>query len=451
MAFGAEAFGKSVARLLSRRPYLFLPLVPFFLVACDGGPEVSLTEVEWDILLDDPEWDPGVHSIATIVEARPLTEDAVQDLFGSLVWEAENTVIDLCYVKVREVGDGYVHIGDVYQTIEGCGDDPTEMQDAFDAFGSPDHACVGVVTTSGGEHEYCAPLTEISEADLSIISGTTVIGSVAGEEVEAYVAEWFDLRSDLELQFQSYLEEASGEQPQSPTVEFWREVWLGVIDLILANTDNLESVETPASVASEHQAYVLATRRLFTSMREAMAGFTTLAEFEGYYLEDTFSSPKLTANHQDALYQMAVACQSLEQRLAEQGNSTDLGCPPIEVIVEVGDVWKATPNVVPVGGLGLTISNKGNQPIRPMVIEILEGDPLDLPVFDGVVDISQSGVVDSASVYAAFRLITQLEELQPDQGVRIRIASDFTLVVLDHRPGEFEAGAVVIIKRSEAP
>lgn len=129
----------------------------------DDG-EVSFTEVEWNIFLNDPRWGPGVHSINTIVDVRPLTEDAVQDLFGYLVWESENTVVDLCSVEVREAGNGYVHIGDGYQTIEGCGDDPTAMQDAFDAFGPLDYACVGVVTTSGGEHEYCAPLPEVSEA-----------------------------------------------------------------------------------------------------------------------------------------------------------------------------------------------------------------------------------------------------------------------------------------------
>lgn len=134
-------------------------------LSVDDG-EVSLTEVEWNILLNDPGWEPGVHSINTIVEFRPLSEDAVQDLFGYLVWEAENTVVDLCSVEVRDAGNGYVHIGDGYQTIEGCGDDPTAMQDAFDAFGPPDHACVGLVTTSGDEHKYCSPLPEISEADL---------------------------------------------------------------------------------------------------------------------------------------------------------------------------------------------------------------------------------------------------------------------------------------------
>lgn len=116
---------------------------------------------------------------------------------------------------------------------------------------------------------------------------------------------------------------------------------MGTIDLYLAYLDNLESVEPPPGMASEHQAYVLATRDLVTTIREAMAGFTTLSEFEGYYFEDFFSSPKITGNHQDALYKMGAACQSLQKRLTEGGHNVfdespgaDLACPPASLIEE---------------------------------------------------------------------------------------------------------------------
>jgi len=119
----------------------------------------TLSAVDWTISLTDPDYDPGVHSIFTIAEARPLTEDTIEDLYGYLVWDGE-TVVDLCNVGVREVGNGYVHIGDGYQTTEGCGDNPNAMQEAFDLLGMPDIACVGV-TAYGSSHEYCAPLNEV--------------------------------------------------------------------------------------------------------------------------------------------------------------------------------------------------------------------------------------------------------------------------------------------------
>jgi len=177
-----------------------------------------------------------------------------------------------------------------------------------------------------------------------------------GEDVEVYLEEWFGLRSDLDLRFQSYFEELPAEAPQ--TVEFVRDFWLGLLDLMLAHADDLESIEPPPGVASEHQAYVGAWRHLFTTLGEAMAGFTDLTDFEGYHFEDLFSAPKLTADHGDALYEVAAACQALEQRLAEAGPSTDLGCPPVAaVVVEIGDEWTATPGLIPVGVLDLSIHN----------------------------------------------------------------------------------------------
>ena len=118
--------------------------------------EVSLTEVEWTILLNDPG---GVHSIFTIAAVRPLTEAAIEDLYGFLVWDGE-TVVDLCNVEVRGGGSGYVHIGDGYQTTEGCGTNPNAMQEAFDLLGLPDIACVGVVTNDRS-YRYCASLHEV--------------------------------------------------------------------------------------------------------------------------------------------------------------------------------------------------------------------------------------------------------------------------------------------------
>lgn len=121
-----------------------------------GAPDISATPVDWFIHFDT--FGPGVHSIFTIAEFRPLTEEAIQNVYGSLVWD--DTVVDLCGVEVRDVGDDYVHVGDGYETTEGCEPDPTAMQDAFDAFGrAPDVACVGV-TAFGSDFEYCAPLDE---------------------------------------------------------------------------------------------------------------------------------------------------------------------------------------------------------------------------------------------------------------------------------------------------
>jgi hypothetical protein len=119
-----------------------------------GPPVEQLTPVAWGIDIDDA--DSGVHLVDMIVEARPLTPDQVDRVSGRLVWG--ETVVDLCRIEIREVGGGFVHIGDIFGTDEGCGANPTAMQDAFDEFGLPETACVAV-RAAGVDHEYCAPLS----------------------------------------------------------------------------------------------------------------------------------------------------------------------------------------------------------------------------------------------------------------------------------------------------
>jgi len=120
----------------------------------DAAPAAQqLTPVDWRISIDDAR--PGVHMVGTIVDVRPLTPDQVEDTSGRLIWD--ETVVDLCRIDIREVGPGFVRIGDIFGTDEGCGSNPTAMQDAVDEFGLPETACVAF-RVAGVDHEYCAPL-----------------------------------------------------------------------------------------------------------------------------------------------------------------------------------------------------------------------------------------------------------------------------------------------------
>lgn len=120
---------------------------------CAPLPPIELTPVEWDIALDRPA--EGVHTIHMILQARPLTADQVEDLSARLVWEDVQVV--LCGFD-WDVGDGFLLVGDIFQTDERCPLGDVEMQDAIDERGLPETACVAV-TVSGVVHEYCAPLT----------------------------------------------------------------------------------------------------------------------------------------------------------------------------------------------------------------------------------------------------------------------------------------------------
>ena len=112
-----------------------------------------VTPVQWGITPNDQ--GPGIHTVLMIVDVRPLTVELVVDVSGRLIWD--QTVVDLCGIDIRREGDGFLHIGDIFQTSEGCGNNPTAMQDAFDQFGLPETACL-TVRFGGVDHEYCAPL-----------------------------------------------------------------------------------------------------------------------------------------------------------------------------------------------------------------------------------------------------------------------------------------------------
>jgi hypothetical protein len=143
------------------------PRVPFNEVNRD----IAFTPVEWTIDLDTH--GPGIHTIFMIADVSPLGIDNLQDLGGDLIWdEAE---VALCadpndppqqwgkFVSVREIGDGYLRIGDGFQTdFQGTGCDiNSEMDSVFRQFDLPETACLWVMT-GGLRHEYCAPLTVLS-------------------------------------------------------------------------------------------------------------------------------------------------------------------------------------------------------------------------------------------------------------------------------------------------
>jgi len=116
----------------------------------DRGPVV---DEEWSISADRA--GDGIHDVHMIKTFSPLEESDLQDFGGRLVWP--ETEIELCGVGIRSVGDGFLQIGDIFNTTQGC-DGETRMHQAFDQFGAPQTACV-FVRSRGVDDEYCAPLT----------------------------------------------------------------------------------------------------------------------------------------------------------------------------------------------------------------------------------------------------------------------------------------------------
>lgn len=121
-----------------------------------------LIDEEWTITLDAE--GAGVHTVVMITTFRPLEEADIEDLGGRLVWD--EVEVELCRIGIRSVGNGFVQVGDIFQTTEDC-DGDLGMPQAFDEFGPPESACV-FVRAGGVDDEYCAPLTvAISEIDFA--------------------------------------------------------------------------------------------------------------------------------------------------------------------------------------------------------------------------------------------------------------------------------------------
>jgi hypothetical protein len=137
---------------LATKGCLAIGLSRFELEYCAPLTSITLTPMEWEIVLDDR--GEGIHTIHMIVDSRPLTAGEIQDVSARLVWE--DVEVDLCGFH-WDVGDGSLVVGDVFQTTEGCYDGDTAMQDAFDSHGPPETACVAV-RVGGVEHQFCSPL-----------------------------------------------------------------------------------------------------------------------------------------------------------------------------------------------------------------------------------------------------------------------------------------------------
>ena len=104
---------------------------------------------KWSISADGDA--PGSYIFSMIRTFSPLEEADVEHLGGRFVWpEAQ---LDLCDVNIWGVGDGFVQIGAISTTTEGC----PGLLSAFVDFGLPETACV-FVRSHGVDDEYCAPL-----------------------------------------------------------------------------------------------------------------------------------------------------------------------------------------------------------------------------------------------------------------------------------------------------
>ena len=292
------------------------------------------------------------------------------------------------------------------------------------------------------------------------------------EAVEDYLVAMSNLEGDLGDRLSNNetrcneLTEGLEEPTEEQVIENGRCHLSGLIEGMGEHATALAALSAPSGFESAHSDYVDAIQAWVDQMRTDSADLTTPDEIFDY-LSMIFFGFEVTPAMEALMLAQATSCRTLEQLGNEAGYSVHLGCPqePMEALtvdVQMGGPWMADPNplVAFEGDVDMTLTNVGDEPIQPVVIVIFEGDPTDLPIVDGVVDLSLSGVTDPSSGFASFGVeypnvfgegdskVGEVPTLAPGETVtNTMFGGSSVIVVFDYRAGEFEAGSYIVIER----
>lgn len=233
----------------------------------------------------------------------------------------------------------------------------------------------------------------------------------------------------------------------------------------------LAQTSAPEGFGELHEEYVGAYRALIQYLRDAIVGMSEYAALDEF-VRAQFGDPDAEAPAGLVSLNLALmdTCRALEQAAAEAGYDVNLGCPQppaeaVTIVVEIGGEWSAVPESLPAGDLivEMVLTNTGNEPARPVVVEIFEGIATALPMVDGLVDLSQRGVGQEGITSFGLRypgdrdispegdsdVTGEVPVLEPGDSVTIEFfASGPTIVVFDYGQGKFEAGSYIVIEQA---
>ncbi len=143
--------GVVVLSIIGRVSFIFFgDEDPVVAIDIAGEGDERPVQDEWSITSDGDI--AGSYIFSMIKTFSPMEEADMEDLGGRLIWP--ETEIDLCDVNIYSAGDGFVQIGIVSPTMEGC----PGMLPAFEDLGLPETACL-FIRSDGIDDEYCEPLT----------------------------------------------------------------------------------------------------------------------------------------------------------------------------------------------------------------------------------------------------------------------------------------------------
>ena len=345
--------------------------------------------------------------------------------------------------------------------VGACGDaDETEPAGAA---ASTTTSTTAAVTTSGPP-----------AAPVSTSAPSTTQGPADSEAVADYLVALANLEAD-QGDFLSGNEEACSELHQGeeePTGEQYVEIGhcflTGLIEGASQHVSALDALTAPGGFEEAHAAYIAAYQSWAEQLVGDSAALTEPDDIDDYLAMIFFGfepTPPIAA----AMTAIATGCMNLQQLGVSAGYAAELSCPlapapapePIALDVQVGGPWVADPNPLAVtdGDIQVTLRNVGAEPIRPVIIDVFEGDPNNLPIVNGVVDLSLSGVGDPDSGLASFGVqypdvftgddsnVGEVPLLASGASTETTLSASDVLVVFDYRQDEFEAGSRVVIER----
>jgi hypothetical protein len=259
-------------------------------------------------------------------------------------------------------------------------------------------------------------------------------------------------------------------QPDEPTeaymLEYAQAYVGGHLDCWQGEHDAIAALQAPAEAAAAHAGLVTGRAAYLAAMR---AGYDE-AEIGDDYFTLLFDPPPLVVA---AYIDWVEGCRAVEAVATSNGIDADLQCPmppggpPVQVTVTIeASDWSVEPSGViedTGGGVEITIVNQDDVAHRPMIIAIFSGSPAELPIVDGVLDLSRCGVSSDASdpspppayfgceypEHLGDNVAYVIGELAPGESITVPVSGagdGGTFVVIDHIAGAYDAGQYMVIE-----
>ncbi len=266
-------------------------------------------------------------------------------------------------------------------------------------------------------------------------------------------------------------EEELGNTPDLTEEELFQQGLLGcVIGTFDSTTSSLAELVVPQGLEPSHEAYV-ASRQAWSEVATPLAEqVVSFADVESILEDPDFihTNDAVTERCHDLESEASGAGFSVSMDCEGPVPSEDLGGPPVGEVTATIDSrgWIIEPAgmIDSGGGVMVRITNDDAKVRQPVVADLFDGDPSQLPLQDGSVDLSQAGVVsdpDAGPGVAHFGLawpepdgedsLEDAPDLAPGDSIEVQLQPG-NYVIFDHLGGAYAAGefaTLVIVSLSD--